>query len=111
PRGRSSTWGRFFTVVLPACPLLAGSGAALAISWLKERRPAWATAAASAVAVLLVGGEARAALTHAPHYRLYINAFGGGDRNVDWVFPHCHFFDTGFPQALQQIAAPAQPGA
>ena len=78
---------------------------------MKERRPAWATAAASAVAVLLVGGEARAALTHAPHYRLYINAFGGGDRNVDWFFPHCDFFDAGFREAMHEVAARAEPGA
>ena len=103
-----SKWGRFFTAVLPAFLLLAGYGAALAISWLKERRPAWATAA---VAVLLVGGEARAALTHAPHYRLYINAFGGGDRNVDWFFPHCDFFDAGFREAMHEVAARAEPGA
>jgi Dolichyl-phosphate-mannose-protein mannosyltransferase len=106
-----SKWGRFFTAVLPAFLLLAGYGAALAVSLLRQRRPAWASAAAAAVVVLLVGGEARAALTHAPHYRLYINAFGGGDGNVDWFFPHCDFFDTGFREAMQTIAARAEPGA
>ena len=106
-----SKWGRFFTAVLPAFLLLAGYGAALAISWMRERRPAWASAAAAAVVVLLVGGEARAALAHAPHYRLYINAFGGGDENVDWFFPHCDYFDTGFREAMQQIAARAERGA
>jgi hypothetical protein len=106
-----SKWGRFFTVVLPAFLLLAGYGAALAVSWLRERRPAWASAAAAALVVLLVGGEARAALAHAPHYRLYINAFGGGDENVDWFFPHCDYFDTGFREAMQQIAARAEHGA
>ncbi len=106
-----SKWGRFFTAVLPAFLLLAGYGAALAVSWMRQRRPAWASAAAAAVVVLLVGGEARAALAHAPHYRLYINAFGGGDGNVDWFFPHCDYFDTGFREAMQQIAAGAEPGA
>src|SRR5713101_1390401 len=102
-----SKWGRFFTAVLPAFLLLAGYGAALAVSWMRQRRPAWASAGAAAVVVLLVGGEARAALAHAPHYRLYINAFGGGDGNVDWFFPHCDYFDTGFREAMQQIAAGA----
>ncbi len=106
-----SKWGRFFTAVLPAFLLLAGYGAALAVSWMRQRRPAWASAGAAAVVVLLVGGEARAALAHAPHYRLYINAFGGGDGNVDWFFPHCDYFDTGFREAMQQIAAGAEPGA
>src|SRR5262249_58232562 len=53
-----SKWGRFFTAVLPAFLLLAGYGAALAISWLKERRPAWATAAPSAGAGAVWGGRA-----------------------------------------------------
>jgi hypothetical protein len=106
-----SKWGRFFTAVLPAFLLLSGYGAALAVSWMRERRPAWASAAAAAVVLLLVGGEARAALVHAPHYRLYINAFGGGDQNVDWFFPHCDYFDTGFREAMQQISARAEPGA
>jgi hypothetical protein len=106
-----SKWGRFFTAVLPAFLLLAGYGAALAVSWMQKRRPAWASAAAAAVVVLLVGGEARAALAHAPHYRLYINAFGGGDGNVDWFFPHCDYFDLGFREAMQKIAARAEPHA
>src|SRR6267143_2107979 len=106
-----SKWGRFFTAVLPAFLLLAGYGAALAVSWMRQRRPAWAGAAATAVVVLLVGGEARAALAHAPHYRLYINAFGGGDGNVDWFFPHCDYYDLGFREAMQQIAARAEPSA
>ena len=106
-----SKWGRFFTGVLPAFLLLAGFTAALIVSWLRARRPGWAPAAAAAVALLLVGGEARAAWTHAPHYRLYINAFGGGDRNVTWFFPDCDYFDAGFREAIQQIAARAEPGA
>jgi hypothetical protein len=106
-----SKWGRFFVAVLPAFLLLAGHGAAVAVEWLRVRRPAWATAAAAALAFLLIGGEARAALVHAPHYRLYINAFGGGDANVDWFFPHCDYFDAGFREAIQQIAARAEPGS
>ena len=106
-----SKWGRFFVAVLPAFLLLAGYGASTAVEWLRARRPAWAAAAAAALVLLLVGSEARAALTHAPHYRLYINAFGGGDANVDWFFPHCDFFDAGFREAIQRIAARAELGA
>src|SRR5205823_6036240 len=106
-----SKWGRFFTAVLPAFLLLAGHAAALLVSRLRARRPVWAPAATAALALLLVVGEARAAWTHAPHYRLYINAFGGGDRNVTWFFPHCDYFDAGFREAIQQIAARAEPGA
>jgi 4-amino-4-deoxy-L-arabinose transferase-like glycosyltransferase len=106
-----SKWGRFFVAVLPAFLLLASHGAVLAVGWVRTRRPAWAAAAAAALALLLVGGEARAALAHAPHYRLYINAFGGGDANVSWFFPHCDYFDAGFREAIERIAARAEQGA
>ncbi|HWE25448.1 MAG TPA: glycosyltransferase family 39 protein [Myxococcales bacterium] len=106
-----SKWGRFFVAVLPAFVLLAAHAAAVIVDWLRVRRPAWAPAAAAVMALFLVGSEARAALVHAPHYRLYINAFGGGDANLGWFFPHCDFFDAGFREAIQQIAARAEPGA
>jgi hypothetical protein len=107
-----SKWGRFFTSVMPAFLILAGCAAAL----LMERvRQAWpkggATAAAGVLAVLLVGGEAEAAVTHAPHERLYISPIGGGDHNVTWFFPHCDYFDAGFREAVQYVAAHAEPGA
>jgi hypothetical protein len=42
---------------------------------------------------------------------LYISPLGGGDENVDWYFPHCDYFDTGFREAIKYIAAHAEPGA
>ena len=104
-----SKWGRFFTSVLPAFLLLAGYAASLLVRALRARVPA--RVAAPALGLLLFASEAAAAVTHAPHYRLYINAFGGGDRNVTWFFPHCDYFDAGFREAIQYIAAHAEPGA
>jgi hypothetical protein len=106
-----SKWGRFFVTILPAFLLLAGYAASLLLSWLRERNPAWAPTAATALALVLVGGEARAALVHSPHYRLYVNALGGGDQKVGWFFPHCDYFDAGFREAVQEIADKAEPGA
>jgi hypothetical protein len=106
-----SKWGRFFVAVLPAFLLLASHAAVRAMEVLRERKPLWAPAAAGALALLLVGSEARAALLHAPHYRLYVNAFGGGDRNVSWFFPHCDYFDAGFREAVERVASAAEPGA
>jgi hypothetical protein len=107
-----SKWGRFFVSVLPAFAILAGCAAALAV---ERARAAWpragATAAAGVLALVLVGGEAEAAVTHAPHYRLYISPLGGGDRNVTWFFPHCDYFDAGFREAALYVAAHAEPGA
>ncbi len=68
----------------------------------------WAVGALGAIAV---AAETRAAVAHAPHYRLYVNAIGGGDRNVTWFFPHCDFFDAGAREAIGWIAVHAEPGA
>jgi hypothetical protein len=106
-----SKWGRFFTPILPAFLLLAGHAASLGAVVLRERWPAFSRAAFAALALLLTFGEAHAALLHAPHYRLYINAFGGGDARISWFFPHCDYFDTGFREAVEKVAASAEPGA
>jgi hypothetical protein len=73
------------------------------------RAPRWALAAA--LVLLLPGIEAAAAVSHAPHYRLYISPLGGGDAQVQWYFPHCDYFDAGFREAVQYVAEHAEPGA
>jgi hypothetical protein len=104
-----SKWGRFFISVLPAFLILAGYAAATALELL--RAPRLRLAAAAAMALLLPGAEALAALKHAPHYRLYISSLGGGDARVQWYFPHCDYFDAGFREAVRYVAAHAEPGA
>jgi 4-amino-4-deoxy-L-arabinose transferase-like glycosyltransferase len=108
-----SKWGRFFTSVMPALLLLAACAAA---TILERARSAWprglrAPAAGAALGIVLAGGEAQAAVTHAPHYRLYISPLGGGDGRVTRYFPHCDYFDAGFREAVQHVAAHAEPGA
>jgi 4-amino-4-deoxy-L-arabinose transferase-like glycosyltransferase len=103
-----SKWGRFFVAVLPAFLLLAGYFATLLLALLRAGPRRWA---ATAIALLLVGGEAVAAIRHAPHYRLYVSALGGGDARVSWYFPHCDYFDAGFREAVQFVALHAEPGA
>jgi hypothetical protein len=104
-----SKWGRFFVSVLPAFLIFAAAFAARAIERLKMPAPRWA-AVAAAVA-LLPGVEATAAVAHAPHYRLYISPLAGGDARVQWYFPHCDYFDAGFREAVEFVAAHAEPGA
>ena len=101
----SAMYGRFFVSVLPAFALLAAH-AARELS----RRVPWRQAF-PALAVLMAATEARAAVTHAPHYRLYVNAFGGGDAALGWWFPHCDYFDAGLREAVRGVAARAEPGA
>src|SRR3954471_6973186 len=104
-----SKWGRFFVSVLPAFLILAAAVAARLVEVLRSPAQRWAPVAAAAL--LLPGAEAFAAVTHAPHYRLYISALGGGDDRVQWYFPHCDYFDAGFREAVEYVAAHAEPSA
>jgi hypothetical protein len=40
-----------------------------------------------------------------------VSARGGGDARVDDYDPHCDYFDAGVREAVQAIAARAEPGA
>ena len=87
-------------------------GASLAAASTATQRLAPKAAAALALCALLaIGGEAFAAASHAPHYRLYISPLGGGDTKVDYYFPHCDYFDLGYREAVDWVAANAEPGA
>jgi len=113
-------YGRFFVSVMPAFLLLAAHAAVvlatrateLAVALLGARRRARVAAVSAAVtACLVLAPEAHAALTHAPHYRLYLNALGGGDRNVTWFLPHCDYFDAGAREAIAWVTSHAERGA
>jgi 4-amino-4-deoxy-L-arabinose transferase-like glycosyltransferase len=111
----ASKWGRFFLTLQPALALLAGYAAASVVAWVAQPGTARArrlsAAAAWLLGVLLVGSEARAAAAHAPHFRLYVSALGGGPSRVTFYFPHCDYFDAGFREAVGAIATRAEPGA
>jgi len=111
----ASKWGRFFLTLEPALALLAGYAVASVIAWLARpgtaRSRRLSVAAAWLLGLLLVGSEARAAAAHGPHFRLYVSVLGGGSSRVTFYFPHCDYFDAGFREAIQAIAARAEPGA
>ena len=113
-------YGRYFTSVAPALFLLAAHGAVVLTRAIAVRLRSRAPSALrfslhrfsfAACALLMTVTEAGAAVEHAPHYRLFINAFGGGDARVTWFFPHCDLFDAGLREALATITAHAEPGA
>ncbi len=107
-----SKWGRFFESVLPAFLLLAAMAGALLVERAQRVwQGTWAPNLGAVIALFLFGGEAEAAVSHAPHYRLYISPLGGGDARVTWYFPHCDYFDAGFREAVEYVAAHAEPGA
>jgi 4-amino-4-deoxy-L-arabinose transferase-like glycosyltransferase len=110
-------YGRFFVSVMPAFLLLAGHAAerlaSLVAARLSSLRGGVSARAVilGAVGLVLAVPEAGAAISHAPHYRLYLNAFAGGDRNVTWFLPHCDYFDAGVREAVSWVAAHAERGA
>jgi 4-amino-4-deoxy-L-arabinose transferase-like glycosyltransferase len=111
----ASKWGRFFLTLEPVLMLLAGYAVAAVVAWLAQPETVQSRrlslASAWVLGLLLVGTEARAAAAHAPHYRLYISALGGGSSRVTFYFPHCDYFDAGFRETIAAIAARAEPGA
>ena len=121
-------YARYFVTILPAFLLFAAHASVEAVRFLMSSlswrvgtlRPMRAAAGfalspalvlALALPASLVGAETAISLRLAPHYRLYINALGGGDARVNWFFPHCDYFDAGFREAIQYVAAHAERGA
>ncbi len=104
-------YARFFVSAMPAFLLLAAHAATTFAGAVASRARFGARLAPAAAGLLLVAPEARAAATHAPHYRLYVNALGGGDGRVGWFFPHCDYFDAGMREAVAWVAERAEPGA
>jgi hypothetical protein len=113
-------YGRYFTSVAPAFFLLAAHAAVVLARVATGRvrthlhgglRFSLQRFAFVGCALCVTAFEAHAAATHGPHYRMFVNAFGGGDARVTWFFPHCDLFDVGFREAMAAIARRAEPGA
>lgn len=114
-------YGRFFVSAMPAFLLLAAHAAAVVARSAAARLAAWGgapapgpglrRAATAALALAVVAPEAQAAVTHAPHDRMYLSPLVGGDRNVTWFLPHCDYFDAGVREAVQWVVARAEPRA
>lgn len=122
-------YARFFLSVLPAFLLFASHAVAVAATGIARvctqrlasaplpLRRAAAPAALLMIAApamagpLLVFSEARAALSLAPHHRLYISPLAGGAHGPEWFFPHCDYFDVGFREAIAWLAVHAEPEA
>jgi hypothetical protein len=47
----------------------------------------------------------------APHYRLYVNALGGGPAKAGAYFPQDEFYDAYMPEAMIEIGKRARPNA
>jgi predicted membrane-bound dolichyl-phosphate-mannose-protein mannosyltransferase len=63
----------------------------------------------SALASLVIISAFWSAVNAAPHYRLYVNALGGGPAKAGAYFPQDEFYDAYMEDAMTEVARRAQP--
>lgn len=107
---------RYLTFVLPAAIITAAIGAqflarylsALCARALGDNVRVYARAALSSFVIIAAVWSAAKA---APHYRLYVNAVGGGPARAGSYFPQDEFYDAYMRDAISEIASRAGMGA
>jgi hypothetical protein len=116
---------RYFTTILPAVLITAALGVQLTARQLarlldklfartrdsNSTQPRATVYARAALSLLVVAASARAAVSAAPHFRLYTNALGGGHARAGDYFPHDEFYDAAVRDATFEIARRARTGA
>jgi predicted membrane-bound dolichyl-phosphate-mannose-protein mannosyltransferase len=113
-----SKFTRYFTPTLPIIMITAAIGLQF-ISRLLARQAAALTGIDGIklfTRLMVVSAalcfSAWAAAESAPHYRLYSNALGGGERaHAGEYFPHDEFYDASVREAMFELARQAGPGA
>jgi hypothetical protein len=108
---------RYYTMALPVVLITAAIGihyvSQLVAQFLarlsdNEKTEAYARACVPALFLLF---PAVASANISPHYRLYLNALGGGEARAGTFFPHDEFYDAGVRDAVGEITRRARPGA
>jgi len=107
---------RYFTFILPAAIITAAIGAQFIARNLAE---VCARAfgdyvriyARSAFASFMIIGALWSSAKAAPHYRLYVNALGGGPARAGSYFPQDEFYDAYMRDAMTEIGKRARPNA
>jgi len=108
---------RYITSVLPAVFITA----AIAVQFMARRlgrfcarvfdNKAIGIYARAALASLVIISAFWSAVNAVPHYRLYVNALGGGPAKAGAYFPQDEFYDAYMQDAMVEIARSARPGA
>jgi len=107
---------RYLTFVLPAAIITAAIGtqfvarhlASLGARAFGDNVRVYARAALSSFVIIAAVWSAAKA---APHYRLYVNALGGGPARAGSYFPQDEFYDAYMRDAMGEIARGARIGA
>jgi hypothetical protein len=67
--------------------------------------------ARAVVALVVIALSAYASVRAAPHYRLYTNALGDGQRGAGTFFPHDEFYDGATRETAEAVVREARTGA
>ncbi|HEV2707598.1 MAG TPA: glycosyltransferase family 39 protein [Pyrinomonadaceae bacterium] len=105
---------RYFTFALPVVLIVSAVGLH-AFAQLLTRMAARLFAgdafkpyARALVALVVLALSAYASVRAAPHYRLYTNALGGGERGSGTFFPHDEFYDGAMREIAGAVAREAR---
>jgi predicted membrane-bound dolichyl-phosphate-mannose-protein mannosyltransferase len=107
---------RYFTLIAPAVIITAAMGTHFVARWLAG---VFARVFGEGVRVyprallasLVIAFSFWSAVSAAPHYRLYVNALGGGPTRAGSYFPQDEFYDAYMRDAMNEIAKSARLGA
>ena len=108
---------RYFTFALPAVLMTSAVGLhylAGLLGRLWSKRPngvAWGAYTRAGFALLVVALSLYASASAAPHYRLYTNFIGGGEKRAGSYFPHDEFYDSSTREIAAAVARLAPTGA
>ena len=108
---------RYITSVLPAVMITAAIGVQFAarkfgsICARLSDNASIKVYARAALASLVIITSFWATVYAAPHYRLYVNAIGGGSARAGYYFPQDEFYDAYVRDAMTGIARQSRPGA
>lgn len=108
---------RYATSLMPAVIITAALAVQFAGRWFGRAvkqifaQPAIGVYARSALVTLVMISTIWTAASAAPHFRLYVNAIGGGSARAGAHFPQDDFYDAYMFDAMKEIAVRARPGA
>ena len=112
---------RYLTVVMPAVMITAAIGVQTAGRFIAEKLASLVAGSSldskvkaygsAVLALIVIAGSVQATASITPHYRLYLNAIGGGTAKAGFYFPHDEFYDASIREAVNVIAKEARPGA
>jgi len=108
---------RYYTTVLPAVLITSALGIQFTGRWIANRIASIDVTARlrhyvpACLAVIVIITSVVNSVQASPHFRLYINSFGGGTAWAGYYFPHDEFYDASMRDVIAEIVTRAKPGA